>query len=182
MVKYTKPTHLFFLEQIIVVVDDSSGWCPSVSHIDTFGTPKGFLVATSQPVDLIFQTKHIDTCGRPELHGRCPLNSSGLADLPSWCCQTVRNATLWLRTVASIFEAIWSSSIEHMVRTFGGYQFDQQHRFYFFFKFSCLSHLVPTTLDKEHSRAVRRGLRRRSSRFSVVTKAGLENRQPPKND
>jgi hypothetical protein len=52
----------------------------------------------------------------------------------------------------------------------------------FFFKFSCLSHLVPTTLDKEHSRAVRRGLRRRSSRFSVVTKAGLENRQPPKND
>ena len=57
MVQYTKPTHLFFLEQIIVVVDDSSGWCPSVSHIDTFGTPKGFLVATSQPVDFIFQTK-----------------------------------------------------------------------------------------------------------------------------
>ena len=58
-----------------------------------------------------------------------------------------------------------------------------------FFKFSCLSHLVPTTLarpkgrpGKEHSRAVRRGLRRRSSRFSVVTKAGLENRQPPNND
>ena len=148
MVQYTKPTHLFFLEQIIVVVDDSSGWCPSVSHIDTFGTPKRFLVATSQPVDLFFQTKHIDTCGRPELHGTCPLNSSGLADLPSWCCQTVRNATLWLRTVASNFEAIWSSSIEHMVRTFGDTSLTNSQGVWCFFKFRCLSHLVPTTLDR----------------------------------
>lgn len=124
--------------------------CPSVSHIDTFGTPKWFLVATSQPVDLFFQTKHIDTCGRPELHGRCPLNSSGLANLPSWCCQTVRNATLWLRTVALNF---WSNVIfkhwTHGPHTWGLYtSLTNNTGVWCFFKFRCLSHLVPTTLDR----------------------------------